>query len=122
MAPLWWKSGMPAAGCTAAGRVSSARAAVRCRRLAALELVHEAEGSRVDLDELDPDVGGDGVHLRGPDDPADGHHRVFTEVERDAQDVSERDLAADRLETDPALRDVAAHAEQVAGVHRCERD
>src|SRR5262245_65468124 len=100
MAPLWWKSGMPAAGCTAAGRVSSARAAVRRGRLAALELVHQAEGGRVDLDELDPDVGGDGVHLRGPDDPADGHHRVVAEVEGDAQDVSERDLAADRLEAD----------------------
>src|SRR3990172_554505 len=56
IAPLWWKSGMPGAGCTAPGRVSSARATIRSGDLADLELVHQAERRGVDLDELDPDV------------------------------------------------------------------
>src|SRR3990172_10260061 len=59
IAPLWWKSGMPGAGCTAQSRVSSARATIRSGDLADLELVHQAERRGVDLDELDPDVHGD---------------------------------------------------------------
>src|SRR5215470_10706735 len=112
---------MPGAGCTGPGRVSSARAAVPRGSLQA-ELFHEPQGHRIDLDELDADLGRDRIHLRRPDDAPDGDDRLVGEVEGDAEDVAERDLAADRLEADPALRDVAAHAEEVARVDRRERD
>ena len=76
----------------------------------------------LDLEEFDADIGGERVHLRGPDDGSGGHDRPFFDVESDPQHITQIDLTTHGLETDAAGGDVAAYTQNVPTVHRSEGD
>src|SRR5262245_23879137 len=68
------------------------------------DLLERLRGLGIDVDELETDVHRDGVDLRRPRDLADRDDGAIPHVERHAEHIAEIDLAADRLEADPAAR------------------
>src|SRR5215510_10612977 len=131
MTPVWWKSAMagharptprawqggrprPRNGLQASRRPRShvprrePQASEVSGRGALAELLEQAQGLGIDLEEDEPDVGGQRVDLGRPRHLTDRHDRVLPEVEGHADGVAELELAAHRLEADAAGREVLA--------------
>ena len=106
--PVWWKSAM----------TRDARPPRRCWQApgalatpqtdAVAELLEEPQRLGIDLEEREPDVGGERIDLCRPRDQPHRHDRVLAEVEGHPDGVAEVELAAHRLEADPAGRQVLA--------------
>ena len=76
----------------------------------------------VDFDEFQADIEGQRIDLRRLGHAPDCDHRLIADTEGHAENRAQLDLAAHGFETDSPRRQVAADAQQIPGVDRCEGD